>query len=71
MREAAANLEFEEAARLRDEIRRLEDSELGLAAPRPAAAPARRRRRLEAQLRLARRQAPRGPGQSPARGGGP
>jgi excinuclease ABC subunit B len=30
MREAAANLEFEEAARLRDEIRRLEDRELGL-----------------------------------------
>ncbi|MGB0681631.1 MAG: excinuclease ABC subunit UvrB [Magnetovibrionaceae bacterium] len=30
MRDAAANLEFEEAARLRDEIRRLEASELGL-----------------------------------------
>jgi excinuclease ABC subunit B len=30
MREAAANLEFEEAARLRDEIRRLEESDLGL-----------------------------------------
>ncbi|SCA57737.1 excinulease of nucleotide excision repair, DNA damage recognition component [Candidatus Terasakiella magnetica] len=30
MKEAAANLEFEEAARLRDEIRRLEASELGL-----------------------------------------
>ena len=30
MREAAANLEFEEAGRLRDEIRRLEASELGL-----------------------------------------
>ena len=30
MREAAANLEFEEAARLRDEIKRLEDAELGL-----------------------------------------
>ena len=37
MREAAANLEFEEAARLRDEIKRLEDSELGLPSPaRPA-----------------------------------
>src|SRR5215207_1081715 len=37
MREAAANLEFEEAARLRDEIRKLEDSELGLpASARPA-----------------------------------
>ena len=30
MRAAAADLEFEEAARLRDEIRRLEDGELGL-----------------------------------------
>ena len=30
MRDAAANLEFEEAARLRDEIKRLEDGELGL-----------------------------------------
>jgi len=30
MREAAADLEFEEAGRLRDEIRRLEDDELGL-----------------------------------------
>jgi excinuclease ABC subunit B len=31
MRAAAANLEFEEAARLRDEIRRLEQAQLGLA----------------------------------------
>ncbi len=30
MREAAADLEFEEAARLRDEIRRLESAELGM-----------------------------------------
>ena len=30
MRKAAENLEFEEAARLRDEIRRLEADELGL-----------------------------------------
>lgn len=30
MKEAAGNLEFEEAARLRDEIKRLEDKELGL-----------------------------------------
>ena len=39
MRDAAANLEFEEAARIRDEIRRLEDGELGLpegARPRAA-----------------------------------
>jgi excinuclease ABC subunit B len=31
MREAAAELEFEQAARLRDEIRRLEQADLGLA----------------------------------------
>ena len=30
MRKAAADLEFEEAARLRDEIRRLEEDELGI-----------------------------------------
>jgi excinuclease ABC subunit B len=40
MRQAAADLEFEEAARLRDEIRRLEEDELGIpdpdrVAPRP------------------------------------
>ena len=33
MREAAADLEFEEAARLRDEIRRLEQGALGLPPP--------------------------------------
>ena len=33
MTEAASNLEFEEAARLRDEIRRLEGIELGLGKP--------------------------------------
>jgi excinuclease ABC subunit B len=41
MRKAAADLEFEEAARLRDEIRRLEEDDLGIPhpqriAPRPA-----------------------------------
>jgi excinuclease ABC subunit B len=36
MRAAAADLEFEEAARLRDEIRRLENRELGLATVRGA-----------------------------------
>ena len=36
MRKAAADLEFEEAARLRDEIKRLEDAELGMAG-RPGA----------------------------------
>ncbi|MEE8515621.1 MAG: excinuclease ABC subunit UvrB [Alphaproteobacteria bacterium] len=39
MRSAAADLEFEEAARLRDEIRRLEASDLGL--DRPGMAPVR------------------------------
>jgi excinuclease ABC subunit B len=33
MHAAAADLEFEEAARLRDEIRRLEATELGLTKP--------------------------------------
>lgn len=33
MRAAAADLEFEEAARLRDELRRLEAMDLGLTAP--------------------------------------
>ena len=36
MRDAAADLEFEEAARLRDEIKRLEALSLGLAPPPPA-----------------------------------
>ena len=40
MRAAAADLEFEEAARLRDEIRRLEQADLGM----PVAAPAGARR---------------------------
>ena len=40
MRAAAADLEFEEAARLRDEIKRLEEMDLGVlptAVARPAA----------------------------------
>jgi hypothetical protein len=36
MRDAAANLEFEEAGRLRDEIRRLEADELGIPDARSA-----------------------------------
>ena len=36
MRNAAADLEFEEAARLRDEIKRLEALALGLAPPPPS-----------------------------------
>jgi excinuclease ABC subunit B len=36
MRKAAAELEFEEAARLRDEIKRLEEMDLGLGSPRDA-----------------------------------
>jgi excinuclease ABC subunit B len=39
MRAAAADLEFEEAGRLRDEIRSLEASELGLPHPQHVAAP--------------------------------
>ncbi len=48
MREAAADLEFEEAARLRDEIKRLEQMDLGVpvsalpAADGPRVAPASR-----------------------------
>jgi excinuclease ABC subunit B len=38
MREAAANLEFEEAARLRDELKRLENAELEIAIQTPQAA---------------------------------
>ncbi|MGF1477302.1 MAG: excinuclease ABC subunit UvrB [Geminicoccaceae bacterium] len=42
MKAAAADLEFEEAARIRDEIKRLEDTELGLGKPGgPAAKPLR------------------------------
>ncbi len=42
MLEAAAELEFEEAARLRDEIRRLENTDLGIGAPRHRRARGRR-----------------------------
>jgi len=44
MRAAAAELEFEEAARLRDELRRLEALDLGLDLPPVAASSARPRR---------------------------
>ena len=51
MRDAAANLEFEEAARLRDELHRLESKELGLDAPgMPAIKPARRSAEIDAPL---------------------
>ena len=33
MRKAAADLEFEEAARIRDQIRRLEEDDLGIPSP--------------------------------------
>ncbi|MBM3509545.1 MAG: excinuclease ABC subunit UvrB [Alphaproteobacteria bacterium] len=47
MHAAAADLEFEEAARLRDEIRRLEEADLGLADPmaRPTESPGGRAKR--------------------------
>ena len=44
MRAAAADLEFETAARLRDEIRRLEALELGLPAPPLSTAAATRKK---------------------------
>jgi excinuclease ABC subunit B len=44
MRAAAADLEFEEAARLRDELKRLEALDLGLPPPPPAASPSRGKR---------------------------
>jgi excinuclease ABC subunit B len=58
MKEAAGNLEFEEAARLRDEIRRLEASELGVRMAPTARAPARAEsQRLKIQETRAERQA--------------
>ena len=57
MREAAANLEFEEAARLRDEIKRLEELDLGIVPPerrlasRIAAAGGRRKGRFASKGR--------------------
>jgi excinuclease ABC subunit B len=48
MREAAADLEFEEAARLRDEIQRLEQVELGIGDARPLGP-----KRLAARIRAA------------------
>ena len=51
MKEAAGNLEFEEAARLRDEIRRLEASELGVRMAPTARDPARAEsQRLRTQI---------------------
>ncbi len=50
MREAAANLEFEEAARLRDEIKRLEAKELGLDAPGMPASVARAHQTGKAEI---------------------
>ena len=49
MREAAGNLEFEEAARLRDEIRRLENVELGV-----PSGPRRLQARIDAALKQGR-----------------
>ena len=46
MKQAAGDLEFEEAARLRDEIKRLEAAELGVDLPQAASqAPPKRKRR--------------------------
>jgi excinuclease ABC subunit B len=45
MKQAAGDLEFEEAARLRDEVKRLEAAELGLEAGEKASVPAGKRRK--------------------------
>ena len=45
MRAAAADLEFEEAARLRDEIKRLEALDLGLEPPPPSSFASRQQKR--------------------------
>jgi excinuclease ABC subunit B len=57
MKDAAGNLEFEEAARLRDEIRRLEASELGVKMAPTARDPARaEHQRLKTEQTRARAQ---------------
>jgi excinuclease ABC subunit B len=57
MKDAAANLEFEEAARLRDEIRRLEASELGVrTAPTPRSPARAEYQRIKSQETRARTQ---------------
>ncbi len=58
MKDAAANLEFEEAARLRDEIRRLEAAEIGVAQA-PTARPAARAELQRAKAENARAKAKR------------
>ena len=71
MRDAAADLEFEEAARLRDEIKRLEDGELGLpaTADAPGSGGQGRLQALEADRpREPRSAAPRKPRNAPAAG---
>jgi excinuclease ABC subunit B len=66
MRNAAADLEFEEAARLRDEIKRLEALALGLTPPPPSSARFKPKKRGPVPL------GPGGGGYDPAmrRGGG-
>jgi excinuclease ABC subunit B len=66
MREAAADLEFEEAARLRDEIRRLEALELAVADD-PLARPEQIERAMEDSSRTARRNQPSVPGAAKGR----
>ena len=66
MKDAAGNLEFEEAARLRDEIRRLEASELGVKMAPTARAPAAPNPRPQGQADSHPRPAPR-QGPPPAR----
>ena len=62
MKEAAANLDFEDAARLRDEIKRLEASELGVAQA-PTARPAAR-----AEYQRVKKENSRAEGKAPGQG---
>jgi len=70
MRDAAADLEFEQAARLRDEIRRLEALDLGLAPP-PAASASLRSGARERRGRTPEPLGPGGGGYEPNGRGGP